>query len=86
MTEARWKSKGLDEQDNIEEALAIIEQVVDVWKHLCTPKIQGDIRYMHNKIWTEIDVFQDAITARASSRGEPAPEYNFTQLWHEYIK
>ncbi|KAE8447341.1 hypothetical protein EG329_010899 [Mollisiaceae sp. DMI_Dod_QoI] len=85
MTEARWKSKGLDEQDNIEEALAIIEQVVDVWKHLCTPKIQGDIRYMHNKIWTEIDVFQDAITARASSRGEPAPEYNFTQLWHEYI-
>ncbi|CZR53600.1 uncharacterized protein PAC_03480 [Phialocephala subalpina] len=85
MTEAQWKAKGLDEEKNIEEALAIIEQVIDVWKHLCTPKVQGDIRYVHNKLWAEIDVFQDAITALTSSRGEPIA-YNFTQLWHEYIK
>lgn len=85
MTEAQWKSKKLDEQDNIEEALAIIEQVVDVWKHLCSPKIQGDIRYVHNKLWAEIDVFQDAINARAAARGEEA-EFNLTALWHEYIE
>ncbi|KUJ08973.1 uncharacterized protein LY89DRAFT_676349 [Mollisia scopiformis] len=85
MSEAQWKSKGLDEQDNIEEALAVIELVIDVWTHLCTPKIQGDIRHVHNKMWAEIDVFQDALVAEAGSRGETI-EYNFTQLWHEYIK
>lgn len=85
MTEARWKSKNLNDQDNIEEALAIIEQVIDVWKYLCSPKVQGDIRYIHNKIWAEIDVFQDAINARAAARGEPV-EFNLTQLWYEYIK
>lgn len=85
MTEAQWKSKGLDEQDNIEEALAVIELVIDVWKHLCTPKIQGDIRTVHNKLCAEIDVFQDALAARAAANGETI-EYNFTQLFHEYIK
>lgn len=85
MTEAQWKSKNLDEQDNIEEALAIIEQVVDIWKHLCTPRTQGDVRHVHNKMWAEIDVFQDAINARAAARGEPVP-FNLTELWHKYIK
>lgn len=85
MSETQWASKNLDDQDNIEEALAVIELVIDVWKHLCSPKIQGDIRHVHNKLWAEIDVFQDAINARASARGEQ-PEFNLTALWHEYIK
>lgn len=85
ITEARWKSKDLDKQANIEEAIAIIEQVVAVWKYLCSPKVQGDIRHAHNKLWTEIDVFQDALAAHASSSGETLG-YNFTALWHEFIK
>ena len=37
MTEARWKSKGLDEQKNIEEALAIIEQVIETTMPVSRP-------------------------------------------------
>lgn len=85
MTEAQWQSKRLDEQENIEEALAIIEQVIDVWKHLCSPTVQGDIRHVHNKLWAEIDVFQDAINAQAAAAGETV-DFNLTNLFHQYIR
>ncbi len=84
VTEARWRAKGLDAQDNIEEALAIIEQVVDVWKHLATPEIQGELRTMNNKLWADIDVFQDAVNAMYTARGESAPEWNLTKLWEAF--
>jgi hypothetical protein len=63
VSDARWRAKGLDAEDNIEEALAIIEQVIDIFKYLASPDIQGGLRHIHNKVWAEIDVFQDACNA-----------------------
>lgn len=84
MSDAIWASRELDEQKNIEEALAIIQQTINVFKHLLKPAIQGDMRKTHNKVWTEFDVFQDAIVALRSHKGEPAPAFNIAKLWQEY--
>ena len=84
MTDARWKAKGLDATDNIEESLAIITQVIDVWKHLAKPEVQGDLRNINNKLWAEIDVFQDACKAVRTTKGEPAPEWSLTKLWEAF--
>ncbi len=86
MSEAQWKAKNLDAQDNFEEALAIIEQVIEVFKYLALPEIQGDLRDINNRLWVEIDTFQDACNAVRTTRGEPAPDFNITKLWMEYIK
>ncbi|KAG4420478.1 hypothetical protein IFR04_006398 [Cadophora malorum] len=84
VTDARWKAKGLDATDNIEEALAIITQVIDVWKHLAKPEVQGDLRNINNKLWAEIDVFQDACKAVRTTKGEPVPEWSLTKLWEAF--
>jgi hypothetical protein len=86
VSDARWRAKGLDAEDNIEEALAIIEQVIDIFKYLASSEIQGGLRHIHNKVWAEIDVFQDACNAVRTTRGEPAPSHNLTKLWQEYTK
>jgi len=86
MSEARWKSKALDKEDNIEEALSIIQSVIDVFKVLASPEAQGDFRDINNRFWAEIDVFQDACNAVRTSKGEPAPAHNLSKLWLEYIK
>lgn len=83
---ARWKSKALDDEQNIEEAMAIIKQVIDVFQYQLKPEVQGDIRTTFNKVWAEIDVFHDAIVALHTQRGEPTPEFNIAKLWQEYIK
>jgi hypothetical protein len=49
MSDALWASKGLDEEENIEEAIAIIQQAVDVFKHQLKPEVQGEMRTTHNK-------------------------------------
>ncbi|KAH7370910.1 hypothetical protein BKA65DRAFT_590159 [Rhexocercosporidium sp. MPI-PUGE-AT-0058] len=84
VTDARWKAKGLDAIDNIEEALAIISQVVDVFKHLAKPEVQGDLRNINNRLWAEIDVFQDACNAVRTTKGERAPVWNLTKLWEAF--
>jgi cytochrome c556 len=84
MPDALWTSKELDKEENIEEALAIIQQAVDVFKHLLKPEVQGDMRTTHNKVWTEFDVFQDAIVALRAKNQEAAPEFNIAKLWQEY--
>lgn len=84
MSDALWASKELDKEENIEEAMAIIQQAVDVFKRQLKPEIQGEMRTTHNKVWTEVDVFQDAIAALRSRNGEPAPEFDIAKLWLEY--
>ncbi|OZJ06593.1 hypothetical protein BZG36_00644 [Bifiguratus adelaidae] len=86
VSDARWCAKGLDEEANIEEALAILQQVVDVFDYLRKPEIQGQMRNVHNKIWAEIDIFQDACNAVRTTKGEPAPDFSLTKLWQEYVK
>jgi len=60
VSHARWRAKGLDEQDNIEGALSLIRQVVDVFQYLTETEAQGELRNTWNKIFLEIDIFQDA--------------------------
>ncbi|RFU28834.1 hypothetical protein B7463_g7506, partial [Scytalidium lignicola] len=84
--DARWRAKGLDKMDNIEEAIAIIQLVVDVFKHWTKPEVHGNLRTTHNKVWTEYDVFQDAIVGLKQQQGEPAPDFNIAKLWQEYVK
>ncbi len=86
MSDAQWKAKNLDTRDNIEEALAIIEQVIEVFKYLSLPEVQGDLRDMNNRLLAEIDTFQDAYEAVWTARGELVPNFSLTQLWMEYIK
>lgn len=86
MSDALWTSKGLDEEGNVEEAMAVIQQSVDVFKHQLKPDIQGEMRTTHNKIWCEIDVFHDAIVAFRAQNGEPRTEFNIAKLWQEYSK
>lgn len=85
MSEARWAAKGLDEEDNIEEAIAIIQQAIDVFKYNLKLDVQGEMRTTHNKVWTEIDVFHDAIVALRAQNEEEAPDFNIAKLWQEYI-
>ena len=84
MPDALWVSKGLDEEESVEEAMAIIQQAIDIFKYQLRPDIQGEMRTTHNKIWSEIDVFQDAIAALRAQNGETAPEFNMAKLWQEY--
>lgn len=86
MTEAQWKARGLDERDNIEEAIAVIRQVIDVFKHFRSPQVHGKMRRIHNNVWCEIDVFQDAIKNLSASKGESEPPFNATWLWQEYLE
>ena len=86
MSDALWASKELDNEENIEEAMAIIQQAVNVFKRQLKPEIQGEMRTIYNKAWCEIDVFQDAIVALRSSNGEPAPDFNIAKLWQEYFE
>jgi hypothetical protein len=86
VSDARWKAKGLDEEGSFEEALAIVQAVVDVFDDLRSPEVQGQIRHIFNKVLAEINVFQNACNAVRTLRGEPAPEWSLTKLWQEYNK
>jgi hypothetical protein len=82
--EARWNALRLNDRGNIEEALANIQLVIDIFDYLRTPEIQGKLRHIYNKMWAEIDVFQDACNAVRERRGEAIPAWNLTRLWEEY--
>jgi hypothetical protein len=86
VSDARWRSEDLDERDNIEDALAIIQQVVDVFEYLRAPEVQGTLRDIFNHIWAELDTFQDAITAIHVAKGGKTPDWSLSKLWQEYIK
>lgn len=86
VSDARWRSEGLDEQDNIEEALSFIQQVVDVFEYLRSPEVQGGLRDIFNQVWAELDTFQDAINAEYTAKGDSVPEWSLSQLWQEYVK
>ncbi|KAF4611369.1 hypothetical protein G7Y89_g15644 [Cudoniella acicularis] len=83
---AHWNAKALDHEDNIEEALSILQAVVDVWDYYRTPTIQGQLRNTFNKIFVEMDVFQDASNARHSVQGERVPGWSLGKLWQEYVR
>lgn len=86
VSEAQWQAKGLDERENIEEAMAIIRQVIDIFHYLRTPEIQGQLRSTHNKIWMEIKIFQDACNGLRTSKGESEPDFSMTLLWEEFMR
>lgn len=81
ISDEKWRAKGLDERANIEEAMALIQLIIDIFTYWKQSKVQGNMRSTHNKIWTEIDVFRDALNALAASCGEAAPNFNITKLW-----
>ncbi|KAH8657081.1 hypothetical protein BGZ60DRAFT_416733 [Tricladium varicosporioides] len=82
---AHWNTKNLNHVSNIEEALSILQAVIDVWEYLRQPKIQGQLRNKFNKIFIELDVFQDASNAYHTQRGDPAPTWSISKLWQNYI-
>jgi hypothetical protein len=86
VTDAEWRERNLDDRENIEEALAIIRQVVDVFDYLREPDVQGRLRDGHNRIWAEWDIFQDAVNAMCEEKGEKGPEWSLSNLWREYIQ
>lgn len=71
---------------NIEEAMATIQLAIDVFKYWMKPEVHGRIRTTHNRVWTELDVFNDAIVGLRKSREEPEPDFNIAKLWQEYVK
>ncbi|KFY56833.1 hypothetical protein V496_06624 [Pseudogymnoascus sp. VKM F-4515 (FW-2607)] len=85
VTEVDWRERSLDEMSNIEEAIAIIRLVVDVFQYLREPNVQGTIREGYNRIWGEWDVFQDAVNAMQDEMGEKRPEWSLSKLWQEYM-
>ncbi|KFZ00856.1 hypothetical protein V501_10417 [Pseudogymnoascus sp. VKM F-4519 (FW-2642)] len=85
VTDVEWRERNLDDRENIEEALAIIRQVVDVFDYLRGPDVQGRLRDGYNRIWAEWDVFQDAVNAMSEKKGEKGPEWSLSKLWREYM-
>lgn len=86
MTDVNWRERSLDARSNIEEALAIIRQVVDVFEYLREPGVQGRLREGYNRIWGEWDVFQDAVNAMHEEKGDRRPEWRLSKLWKEYMQ
>ena len=86
MSEAQWKARGLDEEANIEEAIAVLRSVVDVFEYFRQPDTQGQLRNTHNKVYVEMDVFQDASNALRSTKGELVPGWKLSNLWQEYVR
>lgn len=86
MSEAHWKAKGLDEEKNIEEALSILQSVVDYFEYIRRPDIVGKRRDVHNKVYVELDVFQDACDALHATQGKHKPGWSLSKLWQEYVR
>ncbi|OBT69812.1 hypothetical protein VE03_00969 [Pseudogymnoascus sp. 23342-1-I1] len=86
VTEVDWRERSLDERSNIEEAIAIIRLVVDVFEYLREPDVQGRLRDGYNRIWAEWDIFQDAVNAMQDEKGEERPEWSLSKLWQEYMQ
>lgn len=85
VTDVDWRERSLDDRSNIEEAIAIIRQVVDVFDYLREPDVQGRLRDGYNRIWAEWDIFQDAANAMHDEKGEMRPEWSLSKLWQEYM-
>jgi hypothetical protein len=81
-----WEAKGLDDEANIEEALAILQSVIDVFDYWRKPEIQGQLRDVFNKVYLELDIFKDASNALRSTKGEPVPSWSISRLWQEYVQ
>lgn len=86
MSDALWKSRGLDDEANIEEALAILRSVVDVFDYWRKPEVQGQLRDVFNKVFLELDIFKDAMNALRAERGEAVADWSISRLWQEYVQ
>jgi hypothetical protein len=86
VSDAQWRAKGLNKQDNIEEALSLIRQVVDVFQSFAETDTQGELRNTWNKIFLEIDIFQDACNAVRKARSKALPAHNLSTLCREYME
>jgi hypothetical protein len=86
MPECHWKAKRLDDEDKIEEALSVLQSVCDVFDYWRRPDIQGSLRATHNKVFIELDVFQDAMKALYAEKGETPPEWSVSKLWQDFVK
>ena len=86
VSDALWKAKSLDDEANIEEALAVLRSVIDVFDYWRKPEIQGQLRDVFNKVFLELDVFKDATNALRSARGEAVPDWSISRLWQEYVQ
>ncbi|TVY17060.1 hypothetical protein LARI1_G004498 [Lachnellula arida] len=85
VSDALWKSRGLDDETNIEEALAILRSVVDVFDYWRKPEVQGQLRDVFNKVFLELDIFKDAMNALRAERGEAVADWSISRLWQEYV-
>jgi hypothetical protein len=84
--DCHWKAKNLDHENNIEEALSVLQSVCDVFEYWRRPDIQGSLRDVHNKVFVELDVFQDAMNAYYTHRGERPPAWSVSKLWQDFVK
>ncbi|TVY43403.1 hypothetical protein LOCC1_G004573 [Lachnellula occidentalis] len=85
VSDALWKSRGLDDEANIEEALAVLRSVIDVFDYWRKPEVQGQLRDVFNKVFLELDVYKDATNALRIERGEAVPDWSISRLWQEYV-
>lgn len=84
--QCRWDIKKLDDRSNIEDALAYMTMVVDVFKYIAKPEIQGAIRDANNSIVVEFSIFMDAMVAANAEKSQAAPDYDLSKLYMTYMK
>lgn len=84
ISDSLWQAKGLDDEANVEEALALMRLVVNIFTYWRKPEIQGHLRDVFNRVYLELDIFNDAMNALRASRGEPVPDWSISRLWQEY--
>lgn len=84
MSEARWRSLGLDDDANYTDAILHISHVIRVFEYLHEPKIQGYMREIFNLAHKEIEIYQTVLNTFRSEKGETS--FNLTGLWEEFIQ
>jgi len=84
VSDARWSSKKLDNQERINEAIAYIHLTINVFDYLHKPIVHGNMRDAYNRVHKELGIFQDAINFTRAEKGEAA--LCITALWSEFIK
>ena len=84
MSETRWKSRDLDNPENLTDAIQHINSVLGVFSYLHEPKIQGNLREIFNLVHNEVEIFQTAINKLREEKGESP--LNLTGMWEEFIQ
>lgn len=84
MSETRWKSRGLDDEENFNDAIKHIQLVIGVFEYLHVPQIQGNMREVFNLVFKELESFQAAVNTLRAEKGESM--INITGQWEEFIQ